>query len=91
MISDFVKRLRKAADVLEDLLDTGNPFDNPKIAKKIIKNKPVKTVKTKKHWTQLPKNKARVKKMLRRAINIKIAQMKAKSKGRVLVVVPKKG
>jgi len=62
MINDIIKRLRKAADVLEELLDF-NPASNIKAVKKI--HKAIEKVNKKrryngKHWTQQPKNKAKL-------------------------------
>jgi hypothetical protein len=70
MINDYIKKLRKAADVLEDLL-TSNPFDHPTaataIGKRVEKNlggvRPGYTYNGT-HWTQRPENKARLKQVV---------------------------
>ena len=62
MINDLIRKLRKAADVLEDLLDF-DPASNIKAVKSIHKS--IAKVNKKrsyngKHWTQQPKNKAKL-------------------------------
>jgi hypothetical protein len=61
MINELIKKLRKAADVLDDLLDQ-NPSHNGKAKRAIHKaiEKVTKKKKSKaKHWTQRPENKKR--------------------------------
>ena len=74
MISDMIKRLRKAADVLEELFES-NPANNPKVVKAIHKKMDSVTKKgynyKGKHWTQKPENKARLRKILIRAHKIR--------------------
>jgi len=60
-IRSFAKSLRHAAEVLEQLLEGPG---TPEIAEAILRASPKPK---KKHWTQLPKNKAKLRKMLRKA------------------------
>lgn len=74
MIADYIKRLRRAADVLEELL-SADPLSNPKAARAIAQRLPLdlRTQDTPpatdprkgrsyngQHWTQKPENRARV-------------------------------
>jgi hypothetical protein len=62
----FARKLRQAADLLEELFghsSTSRTNETPVVAKKILKS--LKTAKGKKfppgtHWTQKPENKARL-------------------------------
>lgn len=68
MINDLIKRLRKAADVLEALLDF-DPATNTVAVKEIHKSiAQVKKGKSYngKHWTQLPKNRAKMKQAIKK-------------------------
>ena len=71
-LKEIANRLRKAADVLDDLvgLNLNKPTKNEtkEVAKKIVKK--YKTRK-KLHWTQKPENKARVMAQIKKAIKAK--------------------
>lgn len=58
-IRSLSKRLRAAANILDELLEEPG---TPAVAKKL------KTTFKKLHWTQRPENKARVEKQLRKAL-----------------------
>jgi hypothetical protein len=58
------KKLRHAADVLDELLEMEGTKE---VAKKIKRN----IVKKKLHWTQRPENKAKLRKQLRKANRVK--------------------
>jgi len=65
-IKELSTKLRKAADLLDDLV--GVNLDKP------TKNETVKTsykIRKKLHWTQMSKNKAKVKKILYKANKIR--------------------
>lgn len=53
----FVRKLRNAADVLEELFITNDKKENKKTADKIRK---------KLHWTQLPKNRGKMLRNIRK-------------------------
>lgn len=64
MINELIKRLRKAADVLDELLES-NPSHNGKAKQSILKAmaKPEKRKYKKSkalHWTQRPENKKKL-------------------------------
>jgi ElaB/YqjD/DUF883 family membrane-anchored ribosome-binding protein len=71
MINELIKKLRKAADALDSLLD-GEPKHN-KAVEKAIRKSIAKRVKP--HWTQLPKNKAKMKKAIRKMRAAKSAKV----------------
>jgi hypothetical protein len=98
MINDVIKRLRKAADALEQLLDI-YPESNSHAAKQIQKRvkpfsktftyKPIKFLggvtkgyKYKKgtHWTQNPKNRAKMLKNINKGWKARVKQIKEQSK-----------
>jgi|KBSMisStandDraft_5_1062788.scaffolds.fasta_scaffold1827457_2 hypothetical protein len=66
-IKTLALRLRHAADVLDELLETPG---TPAIARQLlhIKTKPRGKAR---HWTQRPENKARLRKILKRAARAK--------------------
>jgi hypothetical protein len=91
VISDYIKKLRRAADVLEELL-TSNPFENPKAARALGKQfdatltpKPSPLAGRKyngAHWTQQPENHERVRLLAK-------GGAKAKNKARAETVAEK--
>lgn len=65
MINDLIKRLRKAADALDSLLEF-NPNENKEVMNSIVEGFNDRVKKKKKHWTQLPKNKAKLAKVIKK-------------------------
>ena len=87
VINEFIKKLRKAADALDELLafDSSNHSSaRKKIEAAIIQEPEKKERKSTKgfkysgtHWTQKPENKARLSKMLRKGSKARKANAKA--------------
>lgn len=68
-IKSYIKKLRNAADSLEDLFITNEDNETPKVAKKILKAK-----KKYLHWTKRSENKQKVMKIIRKMIKAKQAK-----------------
>ena len=69
-IKSLSKKLRHAADVLDELLEVQG---TPEIARRILSKG--KRMYKKKHWTQRPENRARLKKILKHAAKVRHGQI----------------